>query len=207
MRGELLPDAPSDRPVLVFLAEGVDQLNPDASQATAAYTLRGSGNSDDRTTIVLEEVLAAAARLDPKPYVVLRLHPKNATDDYSELRDALDMVSQGGDPLPLLWCADAVVGMTTFLLVEAALLGLPTLSVLPRAKEVEWLPTTVDRTTPVVTTSVALHNSLEVSLRGDRRSDAVIDSLPIDSYSRYVAIASFLLKGVQAKSVSKWRMS
>ncbi len=192
MRKELLPDAPPDRPVLVFLAEGVDQLDPDASRATAAYTLRGSGNSDDRTTIVLEEVLAAAEDLQPRPYIVLRLHPKNAEDDYQSLRQQIDFVSHDGDPLPLLWCADGVVGMTTFLLVEASLLGLPTLSVLPRAEEADWLPTTADGTTPVVTARRSLRRELCETMDGPVCNRYEV-RLPSGSRQNTVALIKHLL--------------
>ena len=192
MRGELLPDAPPDRPVLIFLAEGVDQLNPEASRATVAYTLRGSGNSDDRTTIVLEEVLAAVDELNPRPYVILRLHPKNAPDDYSQLWDEVDMVSRDGDPLPLLWCADGVVGMTTFLLVEASLLGLPTLSVLPRAEEAEWLATTADGTTPVVTARHYLRRKLQEILDRSVRNQREVQ-LPSGAGQNTAALIKQLL--------------
>ena len=49
--------------------------------------------------------------------------------------------SQNELPFPLLYSADLVVGLTSMLITEAALLRTPTLSILPRKGEDAWLPT------------------------------------------------------------------
>lgn len=148
LRRELFPGA-NGRKVVVFVAESVDQLDPGFSRRSATYTLRGRGGSDYRTAIVLEEFLDAAAKLPEKPYVVLRLHPKNDPAEFSAYERELDFVSAGGDPLPLVWAADAVVGMTSMLLIEAHLLGRAALSILPRSEERELIVTTANGITPV----------------------------------------------------------
>ena len=192
MRRELLPSVAEDRPILVFLAEGIDRLNPAASKIEPDSVLRGSGATDDRTTVVLEEVLAAVAPLDPPPYVVLRLHPKNGRDDYAEQEAKVDLVSYSDDPLPLLWCADLLVGMTTFLLVEAYLLGRPTLSVLPCIDEAIWLPTTAAGVTPVVSTPAALAERLRTAWTCDVKPDSD-DFLPSGSTQHYLQLIRSLL--------------
>ena len=138
VRARALPDAPSDRPVLVFLAEISDGLVPGAFERGDDYTLSGRGGSNLRTRIVLEEVLDAIALLQPRPYVVLRLHPKNTEREFAAYRRDIDHLSQGGLPHEIMFAADLVVGMTTASLFEAALMGCPTLSVIPRPVERKW---------------------------------------------------------------------
>ena len=193
LRAERLPDLPADRPLLVFVAEGIDQLNPAASRIPQDSALTGSGQSLDRTTVVLEELLEAVDNLDPRPVTVLRLHPKNRPDDYGALADRVDHVSHGGDALPLIWCADLVAGMTTFLLVEAHLLGRPTLSVLPDPTDSVWLPTTAAGATPVVSTRESLATALADRLQA--RTAKVQDNalLPSGATQRYVQLVGHLV--------------
>ena len=162
IRQAVFPGAPVDRPIWLFLAEGVDQLNPVFSYRSPDYTLSGRGGSDFRTGIVLEEVLDEAAAFHPKPYVVLRLHPKNLPEDFSAYAKELGEISQAGDPLPLVWAADLVIGMTTMLLLETYLLRRPHVAVLPRATERNWLVTTATGLTPVAVTREELHHLVQV---------------------------------------------
>jgi hypothetical protein len=141
LRQHAFPTAPPNRPIWLFLAEGIDQLNPSVSFRDSSYTMFGRGDSDFRSVIVLEEIIDAAARLTPQPWIVLRLHPKNHERDFISLAPELGMISQEGDPLPLVWSADLTFGMTTILLIETYLLGRPHLAVLPRSSERAWLYT------------------------------------------------------------------
>jgi len=151
---------PVDRPIWVFLAEGVDQLNPTESHRTAQYTLTGRGTSDFRGAIVLQEVLDAARDMHPRPWVVLRLHPKSWAADFASVAGEVDQVSREGDPLQLIYAADLVIGMSTMLLVEAYLLGCAHLSVLPRPCERQWLFTLERGLTQVVSTRESLREAL-----------------------------------------------
>ncbi len=194
LRAKLLPGLSANRPLLVFVAEGVDQLNPAASRILEDSALTGSGESLDRTTVVLEELLAAADHLDPRPLIVLRLHPKNRRDEYGALADRVDHVSHGGDPLPLIWCADLVAGMTTFLLVEAHLLGRPTLSILPDPTDAAWLPTTAAGATPVVSKREELASALAGRLEPQVTSARDDSLLPSGAMQRYVRLAESLVR-------------
>ena len=75
-----------------------------------------------------------------RPYLVVRLHPKNRVDEFAAYRGEVDAFSVGGDPLDALLAADVVVGMTSMILQEAALFGNRVLSIVPRPAEREWLP-------------------------------------------------------------------
>jgi len=169
VRAGVLPDSPDDRPVVVFLAEISGGLIPAAFERGDDYTLAGRGASDRRTDIVLEEFLDAIALVRPRPYIVLRLHPKNQAREFAAYRPEIDVVSQGGSPLELVFAADLVVGMTTTLLFESALIGVPTLSVVPRPLEVEWLTATALGIVPSVNTREALRDILPTAVANPSR--------------------------------------
>ncbi len=151
LRRRHFPDAPASAPVVVFLAELSDGLDPAAFLRAADYTLAGWGDDDRRTHVVLQEVMDALAAREPAPYVVLRLHPKNAVVEFARYGDAVRRISRDEPALEIVYAADLVIGMTTMLLAEAAILGRPVLSVLPRASERGWLPAAIGPQLPVVT--------------------------------------------------------
>ncbi|MBT6537430.1 MAG: hypothetical protein HOK98_14745 [Rhodospirillaceae bacterium] len=150
-RTETLGVVPVDRPVIVFLGEGSDGLGMDIKRRSSDYTLTGRGSSDRRTEIVLEEFLDAVDTLDCDPYLVFRAHPKDPASHYETYIDRFDAVSEGGRPLQLLFAADLVVGLSTSLLVEAALAGLNTLSILPAENQKHLIPTVLRGLTPCAT--------------------------------------------------------
>jgi len=128
------------RPVITFLGELSDGLNPRDFQRDSDYLLMGSGRSSKRTDIVFESLLEVVKYLPEKPYIVVRLHPKQSISELGQYTDEVDYISQFGDPYELIYCSDVVVGMTSTLLVEASILGCRVLSVLPRVSERSWLP-------------------------------------------------------------------
>lgn len=135
--------AKADRVVLVFVSEISGGLDPAQYVRSEEYTLRGRGGAELRTEIVVEELLDAIVALEgegvPRPYLVLRRHPKETDADLGALAAAFDEVSAGVSPYHLIYAADVVVGMSSMLLLEAHLFGVPTLAILPRACEREWL--------------------------------------------------------------------
>ncbi|MBI4533563.1 MAG: hypothetical protein HY711_06410, partial [Candidatus Melainabacteria bacterium] len=155
---KVFPDAPSGRLVVVFVAEPLSSLNLAASRYVPEYTFTGRGKSEGRTFIVLEEVLDALAAVEPKPFIVVRLHPKNKLEDFEQYKDEVDAFSYGQDPLEVVWAADVVVGMSSMLLAESVLLGKPTLAVLPRDSERKWLAGAVSEYIPVVTNRQGLQD-------------------------------------------------
>ena len=74
--------------------------------------------------------------------LVVKLHPQNTPSDFTgldfsqtRLRFPISMIRQEIRPRPLALASDLVVGMTSVLLVESILLGLPTISVTLNSKE------------------------------------------------------------------------
>lgn len=139
LRTALFPDA-AGRPLLVFLGEPVHRLAAERYARMRDWTLSGRGGANARTQVCAEEFLDAAARLPQHPYTVLRLHPKDRLDDYEPLQREFDAVSIGGDPAEVVAAADGVVGITSTLLMEAALLGSPTGAIVPYVGECQRLP-------------------------------------------------------------------
>jgi hypothetical protein len=145
VRARMCPTLPADRPLVVFLSEIGYVVNPEGPDWEQQFTLTGRGpdfprgRATYRTAIVLEEVIDALAVLSPRPLLVVRLHPKNARDEFTAYGNEVDAFSADGDPLALVYAADLVVGMTTALLEEAHIIGRSTLAVLPRAAERDWL--------------------------------------------------------------------
>jgi hypothetical protein len=144
IRRMVLPELSQGRKVLVFASEISTGLDPQQFRKSADYTLQGRGEATSRTEIVVEEILDAISALEAegydRPFLVLRRHPKETAEDLASYRESFDCVSDAGAALELLVSADLVVGMSSMLLTEAHFLGTPTISVLPRPMERNWLP-------------------------------------------------------------------
>jgi hypothetical protein len=184
-----LPRPFRERPLWVFVAEGFDQLQPSASLRSHDYTLSGRGDSDWRTGIVLEEILDAVNDFVPKPEIIVRLHPKSSIRDFKLWEEEVKF-NDDADPLAsCIWGADAVLGMTSMLMVEAAILGRPVLSVLPREIERDWLGPLASGRIHYVTDRAKLRAALGKIARGcwaptwedpdvtERSSDRIADFL------------------------------
>lgn len=137
VRAEMLPAA-GTRPIVVFLAEQPFSLDP--GTPVDAEPSAFPGDKRRRVEAVLDVVLGTTEGMASRPFIALRLHPKNSRGEFADFEQRLDLVSAGGDPLPLLYCADVVVGLTTTLLAEAAILGRPVLPVAARAEDKAWMP-------------------------------------------------------------------
>jgi len=138
--------------VVLFAAEVSGGMSPDQFQLSDDYALKGTGTSRGRTEIVIEEFLHATAPRRRELHLVLRLHPKHRPQDLSAYAGEFDSVSRVERALEVVYAADAVVGMTSTMLVEAVLMGRPTLSILPRAREAQWLQTIAAGVTPYAST-------------------------------------------------------
>jgi hypothetical protein len=195
IRAALFPHAGPERSIVVFAADLSTGLDPADYRRSAEYTLTGRGDSDGRTEIVLEEFLDAISPYRDRTYCVMRLHPKHEIAELKGYVDEFDQVSQTEPSLDVIVGADAAVGMTTMLLIEALLLRKPTLSIVPREVERGWIATTHYGLTPCVTTQPAVSAAVARLLDGshlpdDARVEAV---LPRDSLRRAVdAIAHAL---------------
>lgn len=164
VRARLFPAVSEDQKIIVFLTEVSGGGYQSQYQRSKDYTLLGRGDRVDRTHIVLQEFLDATTQILPKPYRILRLHPKNTAAEFEPMTSEFDAVNAGGNPLEVVFGADLVCGMNTMLLYEAAMLGKATLSILPRDGDAKLTPTVVAGITPYATTRPSLLRLLEEGL-------------------------------------------
>ncbi len=165
-RERLFPDVALGRKILTFISEGALRYELLPRRTMGEYGFNGRGVDKGRTKIILEEVLDAVAGLVEKPYVVFRAHPIENAGDYAEYSDEIDAFSSGGSPLELVYASDLTVGMTSMLLLEAALLGRPTLAVLAKNAEIELLPSVRGGQTPYALNRADLRSMLPHLLAG-----------------------------------------
>jgi hypothetical protein len=160
IRKRILPENAQGKTIIVFVSELSTGLDPLQYQYSKEYTLNGRGQSKYRTDIVMEEFLDAISGIcnndKDRPFLILRLHPKDSIQNQEKYINEFDLVSQGGEPLEVLYTSDLVVGMSSMLLLEAYLLSLNVLSIVPRSKEREWLPITRMNSIPCVTHKIGI---------------------------------------------------
>jgi hypothetical protein len=130
---------PADRQLWLFAAEIETGMDPAIPQKK--YTLAGRNPDAGRTIRVLEALLESLTqtKLRSRVQLAVRLHPKNHRTEFRHLEHEIDFFSQSEPVWSVLQASDRVIGMTSFLLIEAYLLGLPVWSLLPHPDEAEWL--------------------------------------------------------------------
>ncbi len=159
-RQRLFPGMSVDQKVLVFVSEGSARIKPRTQTYLSECTLPCDGTSVGRTEIVLKEFLDAIKLVSPRPYMVLRPHPKDVIEDYAAYQPEFDLISSRGSSIECLFATDFVVGMTGTVMMEAALLGMHSLAIVPRAAELDLLPTIQSGITPYVTTREQLRSTI-----------------------------------------------
>jgi hypothetical protein len=180
--------------VVMFCAEISSGLDSGQFQRSCDYTLQGLPGHTDRTDIVLDEFLASVKNLGDTAYTVLRLHPKNQVEDFLDYLDKFDAVNQGGNSLEALFAADLVVGMTSMVLVEAALMEIPTVSIIPRPQEKDWLPTIAAGITPCCQYSCQIEPALRSALNKDNSTGTrLIEVFPSGATQLLTSIAVYAL--------------
>lgn len=166
MRERLFPQVDLDRRILTFISEGSIRYELLPPHPVAEYGFKGRSKGKGRTKVVLEEVLDAIADIDPRPYFVFRAHPIESADDYREYGAEIDDFNSGGSALELIYASDLVAGMTSMLLLEAALLGRSTLAILPQEAQKEWLPSVRSGIAPYAADRASLRSHLSRMLQG-----------------------------------------
>ena len=186
----------SNRTAILFAAELSGGIDPSQFDDTAGYTLTGSSGKRGRTEIVIDEFLAALAPRRAELHLVLRLHPKQAGGELSDYRAHFDTVSQAEPSLEVIHAADAVVGMTSMLMVEATLMQRPTLAILPRVQEAAWLPTLQAGLTPYACDRESVRAGIMRLLDAPELPDprALEESFPPGALDRIVAALEDILK-------------
>ena len=158
LKNKFFPGISKERKVFLFASAPFVGIGPHSYEYSPEFTLKGRGRRRVETEVVFEEVIDAVNNLKPKPFLVLRIHPKQKPEDFSRYLGDVDFVSSGGSVLELLFASDLIVGLPTMLLVEAVLLGKKTLAVSANPKRNPALPTIRIGLTPLVSTREQLRS-------------------------------------------------
>lgn len=186
-----------DGPVVVFVSE---PTVPDENDYRATETLRGWGTTDHRTHVALQETLDALSGVAPNAYLILRLHVRNDESEFTGYAGHVDKISKGGDGLELCAVADLVVGMTSSLVFEAALIGRPTISVLVTQRERALIPQSVSDCLEPVFEASALRDAMARALAGQWDRGDVKSILPWNEGGKVTTFLAGLLKQKQHNS-------
>lgn len=181
IRKRLFPEIDPDKFFVVFLSQPTSQLEKSLMERSPEYSLSGWNKSVKRTDIVLEELIDSMTNNRDGVQFGVRLHPKNVKEEFSKYLSYLDFLSEGGDSLELLHACDLIIGMSTMLLFEAALMGKRTLSVLPRNCEKDWMPAGASQKIPIAVTRQELNEKLQeavMAMRTGEKSPSKIDFIP-----------------------------
>jgi hypothetical protein len=177
LRSNLWPDS-GGRPIVVFAAELSTGLDEVQFRRSDDYTLSGTSGSPLRTDVVIEEFLDAAGSLKPRPYLVLRLHPKTTRDMFGSYLGGFDACSETEPVIDVVQAADAIVGLTSIILDEALVIGRPVISIVPRPSERDWLTGAASGLTPVVSRREEIAPALRAAVEGRGVPDpATVDRL------------------------------
>ncbi len=179
LRKQIFPAAGNEQKIITFISEGsLRTYHRHAQNIDVKYNFTGWGLSTGRTEIIVEELLDSVKIIRPRPYLVLRLHPKDLPDDFSQYADRIDYFSRKESPLEVVYASDLVVGMTSMLLCEAALMGKDALSIIPRSLEKSWLPSFYNLSIPFIESRKELLDKME----------NIAKEVPdIDSNNKYIA--------------------
>lgn len=173
LRIKLFPKLNENKISILFLSQPVSLLKEGLLHKDADYSLHGWKDSSKRTEIVLEELLTAIEPYRQDVYFGVRLHPKNSVDEFEQYKDHLDFLSVMEDPHEMLYAVDVIVGMSTMLLCEAALMERYAMSILPRIAEADWIPDEVSAVIPISYTSEQIKQNLHRILSALRNAEPV----------------------------------
>lgn len=189
-RRRLFPELDPGRQLIVFVSEGIPRFGQISGRVSYDFGFQGRGINKGRTRIIFEEVLDAVAELSCQPYVIFRAHPTENVENYAEYQPEIHGISSDGSPLELVYAADLVIGMTSMLLLEAALLGRPTLAVLAHASEADWLPSVRNGLTPHVQYRLDLRKLMPKLLSAipPMAADGAEDTVVLDAEARITQI-------------------
>lgn len=163
----LFPRRLTGKCVLTFVTEGSQRARAREDQPRLVYEWETLPARAGRVEVALAALMASIEHLPAWPYLVLCVHPKDRVGDYEPAVRAFDFVRTHEPMLEVLYASDVVVGLTSMALAEAALLGRPVISILPRAAERAWLPLAIAEYARCVASQAQLGAALELFRAGE----------------------------------------
>lgn len=133
----------NEQKLIVFVAE---PEIPSENFSPVTGDLWKYTESSERCHVALQSLLAALNQLgySQSASIVLKLHPKNIPEDFLGYQSCVANIDQYTDGTDLILAADAIVGMTSSLLIEASFTGNPCLSIISREADRNELPREVE---------------------------------------------------------------
>lgn len=186
----------SGRPRLVFIGEPAERFSGGTPLNDDVGVFRDKEGTADRMTGVMAALLDTVGNIPDRPYLVLRLHPKSSAEDFEPHGSRFDEISTGGDPYDVIAQADLVVGMSSSLLLAAAAMGKPNISMLVVRNQEEMLPTIGAGLTPLATDTDTLHGFLDAFMAGRLKAPApaILDELlPPDATNSLLALTKQIM--------------
>ena len=169
---------PLNRQVILFAAEPHSAINPESTSKNSRFTMNGFSGNSQSSVIALEELITAISKLEKKPFLAVKLHPKNRPEEFEHLVQ-IDQVIGQADPLEVAWCADVVAGVGSMLLEESHLLGIPTVSISPSVTACQhWLACIASGEVDCVNDPNLLPQALSELLSRDRRTTIAEPAIP-----------------------------
>jgi hypothetical protein len=157
---------------LLFVADGWDPFGQKIKKNTSEGTMIGRGGSAWRTEIVLEELIDALKFLELDVNIYVRPQPKMSPDDFSKYSDEV-FFDESKNVFDTLAEVDAVVGMTSTLIAEAAAMGCPVLSIVTGSQETQFLYPLKHGHIPCATTRAELVEALPSIFSGELKASEV----------------------------------
>jgi len=192
-RGRIFGTGLAARKIICFLSERSDGLNSKDLKRSVEYTIRGRGQTRDRTKIVLEELIECCKELSKEIRIVVCLHPQEQPGDYLQYKKEVLILGGGVPSLEASFFSDLVVGLTTTLLEEVRVLGAPVLSIIPRELERNWVPFPITETSRIACSreEIKVQVSRVLGDANERRRD---QALAMDQVPELVELLILLMK-------------
>ena len=171
-----------NKKIIVFLSELSDGLFSHDFKKSKDYTLSGTSKTIKRTNIVLENVLKNLDETKQKYIFILKLHPKDLKSKYKKYFNKIDLILKNENALEVVYLSDFIIGMTTNLLIEAAIMKKEVISIIPRMSEINWLADAVIPSIPFFYKDDQILLALKKMFSGEfkfkyKRKDAYFSSL------------------------------
>lgn len=170
IRSRLFSSDIENKKVIIFAAEPPIPLENISPQHG---TIKGWGDTTERTHVALQALIDIVQKDRNKYFIVLRLHARNERKLFDQYMNDVDLISVGGEALELVAASDVVVGLTSSLIIEAAVMGWPTISVVMNENDAKELPMQVMEKVYQVSTMEAFHKALRnCFVKGQENQDA-----------------------------------
>ncbi len=125
----------------------------------------GNGDTNERTNICFQEIKKVLDKLNISYHLIYKLHPKDDLNNYKKFKSMVyEFVLDTSENFGRMIASDLVIGMTSNLLFQSFLLGIPTISVSLSSREKNLIPCIIRDQLTSVSNSKQLENEMIYNL-------------------------------------------